>query len=64
MATMVTPRRPGAPAKPKAAPAVHPPAASDELAQDLGRLETEERGKRDREQEDALARLRELARFD
>jgi hypothetical protein len=40
------------------------PAASPELAEDIHRLQTEEQARIERHRQEALARLRELARFD
>ena len=45
-------------------PVPEPPAASTDLAEDIHRLRTEEQAKIDRQRQDELARLRELARFD
>ncbi|MEO8496740.1 MAG: hypothetical protein ABI614_16850 [Planctomycetota bacterium] len=40
------------------------PAVSDELAKSLSRLASEEREARDRQEQERLARLREISRYD
>lgn len=55
-------------ATPNATPVTQPqkdaPASSAELASEMQRIETTERAAQDRRNQEALARQRELARFD